>query len=71
MGIKALDLAEWIEVDERFAAQLAERRRLLDERPADVLAGCRKARGVSRSCCSSCSIICLRASPSTTVGATG
>jgi hypothetical protein len=38
MGIKALDLAEWIEVDERFAAQLAERRRLLEERPADVLA---------------------------------
>lgn len=39
MGIKALDLAEWIEIDDRFAAQLAERRRLLDERPADVLAG--------------------------------
>jgi dimethylamine monooxygenase subunit A len=39
MGIKALDAAEWIEVDDRFAAQLAERRRLLSERPADVLAG--------------------------------
>jgi dimethylamine monooxygenase subunit A len=39
MGIKALDPAEWIEVDECFAAQLAERRRLLGERPADVLAG--------------------------------
>jgi hypothetical protein len=39
MGIKALDPAEWIEVDERFAAQLAERRRLLGEHPADVLAG--------------------------------
>jgi hypothetical protein len=39
MGIKALDLAEWIEIDDRFAAQLAERRRLLAERPADVLAG--------------------------------
>lgn len=38
MGIKALDLAEWIEVDERFAAQLAERRRLLDEHRADVFA---------------------------------
>ena len=37
MGIKALDLARWIEIDERFAAQLAERRRLLDERP-EVLA---------------------------------
>jgi hypothetical protein len=39
MGIKALDPAEWIEVDDRFALQLAERRRLLSERPADVLAG--------------------------------
>jgi hypothetical protein len=35
MGIKALDLEEWIEIDDRFAAQLAERRRLLeDERDA-------------------------------------
>ena len=71
MGIKALDLAEWIEVDERFAAQLAERRRLLAERPADVLAGLPESARVSRSCCSSCSIICLRAFPRTTVGATG
>jgi hypothetical protein len=39
MGIKALEPAEWIEIDERFAAQLAERRRLLDQRRADVLAG--------------------------------
>jgi dimethylamine monooxygenase subunit A len=38
MGIKALDLQEWIEIDERFAAQLAERQRLLDERRSDVLA---------------------------------
>jgi dimethylamine monooxygenase subunit A len=38
MGIKALEPAEWIEVDDRFAAQLAERRRLLAERRADVLA---------------------------------
>jgi hypothetical protein len=38
MGIKALDLAEWIEIDERFAAQLAERRALLDERANEVLA---------------------------------
>jgi hypothetical protein len=29
MGIKALDLEQWIEIDDRFAAQLAERRRLL------------------------------------------
>jgi hypothetical protein len=38
MGIKALDLAEWIEIDQRFTAQLAERRRLLAERRAEVLA---------------------------------
>ena len=37
MGIKALDLAEWIEIDERFAAQLEERRALLDERRSEVL----------------------------------
>jgi hypothetical protein len=30
MGIKALALDEWIEIDDRFAAQLAERRRLLE-----------------------------------------
>jgi hypothetical protein len=30
MGIKALDLEQWIEIDDRFAAQLAERRRLLE-----------------------------------------
>jgi hypothetical protein len=38
MGIKALDLAEWIEIDERFAAQLADRRALFDERRSEVLA---------------------------------
>ena len=38
MGIKALDLAEWIEIDERFAAQLGARRQLLDERRSEVLA---------------------------------
>lgn len=38
MGIRALDPAEWIEVDERFADQLAERRRLLDNRQDEVLA---------------------------------
>jgi hypothetical protein len=38
MGIKALDPAAWIEIDERFADQLAERRRLLEEHPAAVLA---------------------------------
>jgi hypothetical protein len=39
MGIKALDPAEWIEIDQRFAAQLDARRRLLDERRSEVLAG--------------------------------
>jgi hypothetical protein len=38
MGLKALDLRDWIEVDDQFAAQLAERRRLLEERRAEVLA---------------------------------
>jgi hypothetical protein len=38
MGIKALDLQEWIEIDERCAAQLAERKRLLDEERSAVLA---------------------------------
>jgi hypothetical protein len=38
MGIKALDLQAWIEVDEHFVDQLAERRRLLAERKAEVLA---------------------------------
>jgi len=38
MGLKALDLHDWIEVDDQFAAQLAERRRLLRERRAEVLA---------------------------------
>jgi dimethylamine monooxygenase subunit A len=38
MGIKALDLAEWIEMDERFAQQLDQRRALLEERRGEVLA---------------------------------
>ena len=38
MGLKALDLRDWIEVDDQFAAQLAERRRLLRDRREDVLA---------------------------------
>ena len=37
MGLKALDLREWIEIDEHFAGQLAERRRLLDQRREEVL----------------------------------
>jgi hypothetical protein len=38
MGLKALDLREWIEVDADFADQLAERRRLLEERHHEVCA---------------------------------
>jgi hypothetical protein len=38
MGIKALDPAEWIEIDERLIEQLAVRRRLLRERRAEVVA---------------------------------
>ena len=38
MGLRALDLAEWIEVDERFAADLARRRELLAQRHGEVFA---------------------------------
>jgi dimethylamine monooxygenase subunit A len=44
MGIKALDLAAWIEIDESFVDQLAERRRLLAERRAEVLAALPESR---------------------------
>ncbi len=37
-GILPLDRAEWLEVDEAYAGQMAERDRLIAERPADVLA---------------------------------
>ena len=38
MGIKALDLVDWLAFGEDFSDQMRERRRLLDERPEDVLA---------------------------------
>jgi hypothetical protein len=38
MGLRPLDLAEWIVVDERFEAERAEKLRLLEERPGDVVA---------------------------------
>ena len=36
MGLKALDPGDWIEIDDTFAAQLAERRRRLDGQRAEV-----------------------------------
>ena len=36
LGIKAIDPADWIEVDGHYAAQMAEKRRLLAERPGEV-----------------------------------
>jgi hypothetical protein len=38
MGLKALDLEDWIEIDERLAGQLEERRRLLSARRDEVFA---------------------------------
>ncbi|MCE3250507.1 MAG: hypothetical protein K0R41_4332 [Geminicoccaceae bacterium] len=37
MGLKALDLDDWIEIDEHVAGQLAERRHMLDLRRGEVL----------------------------------
>ncbi|MGI1663383.1 heme-dependent oxidative N-demethylase family protein [Palleronia sp. KMU-117] len=37
-GVLPLDPARWLRVDEAYAAQMAERERLLAERPGDVLA---------------------------------
>jgi dimethylamine monooxygenase subunit A len=36
LGIKAIEVAEWIDVDHHYAAHLAEKRRLLAERPGEV-----------------------------------
>ena len=36
LGIKELDPGQWIEIDQHYAGQLAEKRRLLAERPGDV-----------------------------------
>ena len=38
IGVKPLDPAEWIEVDEHYDAYLNEKRRLYAERPSDVFA---------------------------------
>lgn len=38
MGLNALDPADWLWPDERFDAEVAERERLLRERPGEVLA---------------------------------
>lgn len=38
MGLQPLDLRDWIEADERFLAELAEKKRLLNERHSEVFA---------------------------------
>jgi hypothetical protein len=38
MGLMALKPADWIEIDSRYASEIALRKRLLDERRSDVLA---------------------------------
>lgn len=38
MGLTAIPASEWIEIDSTYPAQIAERRRLLRERPAEVVA---------------------------------
>ena len=38
IGLKALDLAQWIEPDEHLAGELAEKRQLLAERHSEVYA---------------------------------
>ena len=38
IGLKALDLAQWIEPDEHLTGELAEKRRLLAERHSEVYA---------------------------------
>lgn len=37
MGISGLDVADWVEIDDQFDHQMAERRRLLDRQPEDVV----------------------------------
>jgi hypothetical protein len=37
MGISRLDVADWIEIGPSFKRQMAERRRLLDQRPTEVV----------------------------------
>ncbi len=36
LGIKAIDPSDWIEVDDHYTEQIAEKRRLLSDRPAEV-----------------------------------
>lgn len=36
LGIKELDPSHWVDIDDHYAGQLAEKRRLLGERPAEV-----------------------------------
>lgn len=47
MGLKPLDLAEWIEIDCHLPADLAEKRRLLTHQHEDVFAALRQAEAAS------------------------
>lgn len=38
LGLRTLDVAEWLDVDEHYTDDLTEKRRLLSERPGDVVA---------------------------------
>jgi hypothetical protein len=38
LGLRTLDVAEWLDVDEHYSDDLTEKRRLLRERPGDVVA---------------------------------
>lgn len=50
LGIRAIDPAEWIEVDRHYAAHLAEKRRLLAERPAEVVGALPGSRPAQAEC---------------------
>lgn len=50
LGIKAVDPADWIEVDRHYETQMAEKRRLLAERPADVVGALPESRAAQGEC---------------------
>ena len=50
LGIRELDPADWIEVDDRYSEHLAEKRRLLAERPGEVFDGLPDSVAAQREC---------------------